>query len=66
MYAKICIIKLFKMLKFLVFFFPPNTVFSLLIIIRQESTEAALNLQYMVQIDIVSIPLSRITSLRYP
>ena len=43
-----CIIKLFKMPKFLVIFFlPPNTVFLLLIIIRQESAEAALNVRYI-------------------
>ena len=48
MYAEICIIKLFKMPKFLVvFFLPPNIVFLLVIIIRQESAEAALNVQYV-------------------
>ena len=42
-----CIIKLIKMLKFLVIFvLPPNIVFLLLIIIRQESAEAALNVRY--------------------
>ena len=41
-----CIIKLFKILKFLVIFFlPPKTVFLLLIIIWQESAEAALNVR---------------------